>query len=359
MAGKAERYADFLQALERTKDTLRSAKRPFILYDDDPDGLSAFLLLYRWLREGKHYPVKTSPEVGLQLIGKIEEYGPDLVIVLDKPLMSEEFVDSVKVPIIWYDHHIKEKMRKGNLSEINPRDYGVEQCSTAHIMYDLVKDDRPEDIWIGMVGTVGDWTMARFAGEFRKRYPDLLPEALPVEEMLYASPIGELVELFSFLLKLQSKQYKRCLATLLKVSDPHQLLEHSTEDIQAMYAKVGPIAEEYKELIAEARKAPVKGHLKVFTYHALSNSFTKELSNELLYRCNEDTIIVGRIRNDQIKLSLRSHQLVLTGILAEALVGIRGHGGGHEHACGASMEAEDFPRFLESFARLHKEAYPK
>ncbi|MBI5871890.1 phosphoesterase, partial [archaeon] len=46
-------------------------------------------------------------------------------------------------------------------------------------------------------------------------------------------------------------------------------------------------------------------------------------------------------------LSLRSSRFILPAILKIALKGIEGFGGGHEHACGATIKKEDFSRFVE------------
>jgi len=50
-----------------------------------------------------------------------------------------------------------------------------------------------------------------------------------------------------------------------------------------------------------------------------------------------------------MKLSLRSSDYNLPPMLQKALDGCEGYGGGHEHASGANVKADDFPRFLEQF----------
>ena len=39
------------------------------------------------------------------------------------------------------------------------------------------------------------------------------------------------------------------------------------------------------------------------------------------------------------------------GVLEKALDGIEGFGGGHEHACGASVPIEDFDKFIKQLRK--------
>ncbi|NTV23754.1 MAG: DHH family phosphoesterase, partial [Nanoarchaeota archaeon] len=59
----------------------------------------------------------------------------------------------------------------------------------------------------------------------------------------------------------------------------------------------------------------------------------------------------GRIRNGDYKLSLRSAKRKVLPILHKALEGLKGFGGGHEHACGANVNEADFDEFLENIKK--------
>jgi single-stranded DNA-specific DHH superfamily exonuclease len=41
-------------------------------------------------------------------------------------------------------------------------------------------------------------------------------------------------------------------------------------------------------------------------------------------------------------------------LMKEALAGLRGHGGGHEHACGMMLDKDDLPEFLKRINALLK-----
>jgi len=58
----------------KIREELDNCKNPMYFFDDDPDGLSSFLLLYRYKREGHGIAVKTHPRLTAEFAHKIEEY---------------------------------------------------------------------------------------------------------------------------------------------------------------------------------------------------------------------------------------------------------------------------------------------
>ena len=93
--------------------------RPLYFFHDDPDGLCSFLLLYRHIKEGKGVIIKSSPRIDEKYLRKVEEYQPDKVFILDLAVVEQEFIDKVKVPIIWIDHH--EPLERTKVKYFNPR----------------------------------------------------------------------------------------------------------------------------------------------------------------------------------------------------------------------------------------------
>ena len=96
-----------------------SADKPLYLFDDDPDGLCSFLQLYRHIKGGKGIIVKRTPRITEDFVRKVEEYGPDKIFVLDIVMIDQEFIDKVKTPIVWIDHH--EPQERENIMYYNPR----------------------------------------------------------------------------------------------------------------------------------------------------------------------------------------------------------------------------------------------
>src|SRR3989344_3558509 len=92
-------------SLEQIKEFLNKSENPLIFFDDDPDGLCSYLLLSRYFKKGYGVIIKASPKLDISYLRKVEEYCPDLVLILDQPSIEQEFVDKINVPIIWIDHH--------------------------------------------------------------------------------------------------------------------------------------------------------------------------------------------------------------------------------------------------------------
>jgi hemoglobin-like flavoprotein len=83
-------------------------------------------------------------------------------------LLKQEFVDDVKRSVIWIDHHAPEQLHKVTLFQ-SKSPQKRHRLPITNVCYDLVK----EDLWIAMVGCIGDWHMPHFKDAFCKEYPVL------------------------------------------------------------------------------------------------------------------------------------------------------------------------------------------
>ena len=98
----------------------------------------------------------------------------------------------------------------------------------------------------------------------------------------------------------------------------------------------------------------------VYIYSNSRLSFTAEIASELLYLFPEKLIIVGRVSDGRVKMSLRSNRVDIPKILKKVLEGIEGTGGGHEKACGSNVSQDDFPEFkkrLETYLNNQSNFY--
>lgn len=51
------------EQINEIRKELDTSFNPLFFFDDDPDGLSSFLLLYRYVREGHGIVVKATPDL--------------------------------------------------------------------------------------------------------------------------------------------------------------------------------------------------------------------------------------------------------------------------------------------------------
>ncbi|MDD5133112.1 MAG: DHH family phosphoesterase [Candidatus Nanoarchaeia archaeon] len=332
--------------LKEIKDYLVNAENPLIFFDDDPDGLCSYLLMKQLNDNAKGIVIKSSPVLDVQYLKKIEELSPDIVFVLDKPLISQEFIDNVHVPIIWVDHHPLVQ-RKG-VNYYNPRIKDEKDNSpTTYLVYKALNNN----LWIATVGSIADWYIPDFLPEFKKQFPGLLEDQKKPEDILFNSKLGTLVKLFSFNLKGKTSDVRKNIAILSKIETPYEILNQETSKGKLLYKNYTKINKAYEELLAkaiESMKYQKDKRILLFIYPSAKTSFTTELSNELLYKYPDRLIIIGREKGDEIKMSLRSSKLILPGIIEKALVNVKGYGGGHDYACGSSVAKEDFPIFIDN-----------
>ena len=142
---------------QQIKDELDNCKNPLYFFDDDPDGLSSFLLLYRYKKEGHGIVVKTHPRLDIRLVPRLEDYKPDKVFVLDVALVEQDFIDQCKAPVIWIDHHGPYERNK--VKYFNPRLNNKDSnIPTTYLCYKVVQ----QDLWIAMLGCIADYYLPDF-----------------------------------------------------------------------------------------------------------------------------------------------------------------------------------------------------
>ncbi|MBR9677285.1 DHH family phosphoesterase [Candidatus Woesearchaeota archaeon] len=333
--------------IKELKEELDNCKKPIYFFDDDPDGLCSFLLFYRYKREGKGVIIKRAPGLDYTFAKKAIEYGADKIFILDKPKIEESFIENIpkKIPIVWLDHHLPQKTTS-NIKYFNPKIANLDELRpTSYWAYLAVQ----QDLWIATIGCVSDWTVPKdILTTFKKEYPSIMPK-LPKDpsQALYEQTIGKLSRLYSFLLKGAIKDIDKSIKILTRIKTPQELLDNTTPAANYLHKRFEKINVEYKELFAKANKK-TKSKLLHFNYFETSNSFTGDISNELIYYNPEKLIIVSRKKGDDMRMSLRSGTIKVRPILEKALIGVDGHGGGHLHACGASVKTKDFDKFLQT-----------
>ncbi len=327
------------------KDELENCKKPLFLFDDDADVVCSFLLLYRMKREGKGIMVKSRPFVDEKFAERTIEYDPDKIFILDLAEVKQEFIDMVKRPVIWIDHH--QLMQLEKVKYFNPRKHKKDASyPTSAMAYDVSQ----QDVWIAMTGCIGDWHIPHFKEEFCRTYPDLLDGSITDPgKALFESKIGLLAKIINFIIKGPHSDTMKCVKVLSRIESPYEILNQETPQGKFIYKKFQAINNEYERLIQ--RVNATKDTFLLFLYGDEKISFTGEISNELLYRYPNKIIIVGREKSGEIRMSLRSQHVPILPALEKSLKGLDGYGGGHELACGACVKKEQFEEFIQALRK--------
>ena len=333
--------------LKEIKQLLDNSENPLFLYDDDPDGICSYLLLKRYANKGKGVIIKSSPKLTDLYLRKIDEYKPDIVFVLDKPIIDQNFIDQVNVPIIWIDHH--EPVERKGIKYYNPKILNKDdKRPVTHWCYKVVN----QDLWLAGVGTISDWTIPDFYEELKKEYKDLLVnEKIEPGELIFNTEFGKLSRIFAFLTKGKTSEVNKNIHILSQINDPYELLNQTSPKGKYLYKKYERTSKQYFPLLEQAIAEKTKDKILVFIYPSTKNSFTGELSNELIYRFPDKIIIIGREKDDSIRMSLRSANIEIPPILEKVFKEMPGYGGGHKFACGAHIAQEDLEKFKEIIKR--------
>ncbi len=329
------------EQLQEIRDYLEKAENPLFFFDDDPDGLASYLVLKKKYDKGHGICVKASPHEESIYTRKREEYHPDLVIILDRAIISQELINSMHVPLIWLDHH--EPLDRKGVHYYNPLLHKPKDNNpTSYWTYKVVNDFE----WIAMVGMISDWYVPNFASSFK--YKELFDNQTTPGEILFESRFGMLAKVFHFMLKSTTSEVNEAIVTLAKIEDPYEILNQSTPKGKFIYKKYEKINKIYEELLQQALQEVGKEDIFLFICPPAKISLSRVLSTELGYRIKKKLVIVARESEGCYKISLRSKVIKVLPLLKKALLGINGYGGGHEYACGANVKKEDFNTFLNN-----------
>lgn len=335
------------QKLQEIKTALLKSQNPLFFFDDDPDGLCSYILLKKLIGRGRGVIIKGSPKLDIRYLRKVREYSPDYIFVLDKPLIDQEFIDQVSSPIIWLDHHPLQQ--NTGVKYYNPLQYSKD-------------DNRPTSFWAyqisktslmyGTIGPIADYYLPPYIDEFSKTYPGLIPKNPKNQgELLYNSRLGDLIRIIMFSLKGTNTDVTKLINVLFRIDNPYEILDLTTPHGAFVYKHAQKILKEYNKIKQDAITSfkEQKSELLVYVYPTKKNSFTSELSTELHYLFKDKVIILGRQKDDEIKMSIRSSKIRIDQVVKKALEGVHGYGGGHPYACGANISTSDFHKFVKQF----------
>lgn len=339
-------------SLDAFRKQLEEAARPLIFFDDDADGLASYLLCQK--RNSAAFGVRAArgPELSTAFVRRVDERAPDLIIILDKPRVSREFFEQVQTPTIWIDHH--------DPSSQEPQNWNYPQLTYLNPQLADGEDRRPVTYWvhralggpawIAAAGAAGDWDTS-LVEAFNKEYPDLDTGSEKIEDVLYKSLLGAIVQRFNFALKGRSSRITKNISVLTRIESPQELLEHETPRSKYLHKHYDQIRTLYERQLRDARKTETEDGLFVHLFGDVDVSLVTNIANELLVRKQPVVLIVGRREGGRVKFSMRSHKTDLRPLLQEALQGVDGYGGGHKEACGGSVAETNWDDFLDAIRK--------
>jgi single-stranded DNA-specific DHH superfamily exonuclease len=338
------------ETIEEIREIIERSQNPLFFFDNDLDGLMSFILFLRHLKRGKGVAAKSYPDLSIAYARKIDEFKPDLIVIVDKPLVSEEFFNYTKmhnIPVIWIDHHpLSQKMVEG-ISYYNPL-YG-KNPSNEPVSYWCWKilGEKKDELWIAALGAISDWFIPDFYEEFSSKYSDLIGGKKLPSEILYETRFGLLTKILNFGLKDRTTNVLKMIKALQSAKTPYEVFDD--KKFETTRKRYDQINRKYEKFIEKAKEIAT-GKLLFFQYGG-DLSLSGEISNELQHLFPEKIIVVAYIKGEKANISLRSQKIDIREIASKAMKDIIGTSGGHAHASGASMRVEDLPKFKENIEK--------
>lgn len=339
--------------LNEIKNHLENSQNPLFFFDNDVDGLCAFLILRRAINRGKGIAIKSFPELKKQYLKKIEELNPDAIFILDKAEVSEEFINETNqknIPLIWIDHHetktsketIKKTFYYNSLPSAEPTTYIAQKIF-----------NQQEDLWLAIIGCIGDAYMPDFANQFAEQNPELLNPKLEPLDALHSTEIGKIIRLLNFGLMDTTTNTVTLIKYLFKAKSAHDILEENRETKQ-LYKRYNELNKIFNKQIEKAESEFNPKSKTLFFSYTGETSMSSEISNKLYHNHKDKLIVVAFKRPEKINISIRGNNALK--ITKEIIADIEdATGGGHEKATGAMIPVDAFEKFKQNISNYFKE----
>jgi len=340
--------------VKEIKEHLNKAQNPLFLFDNDQDGLCSFLILQKYIKRGKGYPIKVSPAMTKDYFRKVKELNADYIFILDQPEVSEEFFKEVQennIPTVWIDHHdIGDISIPEFISYYNPiyNKGNKKRFSepTTYLCYQI--SQQKKDLWLGVAGCIADHFIPDFYEEFKKDYPELSTDSEEPFGIFYNSEIGKVSRMMGFGLKDRMSNVIMMIKMLYKAENPYDVLNESKEN-KRLVSRFLEIDKKFNKFVDKAKKE-VSENLLFFTY-AGEISMSADIANKLSFLFPKKLIVVVYNKGPRANISGRGKGI--REIIVEAIKPFENStGGGHENAVGAQINLNEVDQLQENIKNI-------
>jgi len=330
--------------IKEIREHLERAQNPLFFFDNDNDGLCSFLLLRRSIDRGRGVAIRSFPDLNASYYRKVDELKPDYIFILDKPVVSDGFLEKARednIPVVWIDHHQTEIKKIEGVNYYNPFLNDGSNEPVAYLSYKIT--EKKDDIWLATIGCVSDACVPDFYDEFMEKYPELgKKKPKSAFDLLYNSEIGRIARILDFSLKDSTTNVVNMMRFMMRAKGPLDILEENSKT-RHILNRYNEINLKYQGLMDKARMQI--GEKMVYFQYGGSLSLSANLANQLSYENSGKVIVVVYLNGDIANISLRGPGDVRE-LTLKAIEGIEGaSGGGHKNATGAKMSVSELQRF--------------
>jgi single-stranded DNA-specific DHH superfamily exonuclease len=340
------------EQISEIREHLEKAQNPVFFFDNDIDGLMSFILLRRYIDRGKGVAIKSFPGLDESYVRKVDELNADYVFILDKPVVSQDFIDEIdkrNLPVVWIDHHdVTNKIKGKNLSYYNPF-FSKQKTNepTSYLAYQV--SQKKDDMWLAMAGCIGDNYLPDFVDEFSKKYNDIWKKDVKnAFEILYESEFGKLVIILDFALKDRTSNVVALINYLFTVKNPSDILVENSHNMNIL-RRYEHISSVYNKLMERAKVVARTPKKVILFQYGGEMSLSADLANELYYRFPGKVIMVTYVKGSVANISIRGNFDVRRITLKAVKEIPNATGGGHKNATGAKVMVDDLKKFVGFF----------
>lgn len=338
--------------LKEIRSHLENSQNPLFLFDNDVDGFCAFLILRRAVGRGKGVAIKSFPELKEQYLRKVDEFNSDYVFVLDKAEISDRFIKGLRqrrISLIWIDHH-SIGFPKAVAEELYIYNSFPSAEPTTYIAQKVF--NRKEDLWLAMIGCIGDVYMPDFAKDFAEGFPELFNSKLSAFEALHLTEVGKMVRMLNFGLMDTITNVVKLTKYLFDAKGAYDILEES-KYMGQFHKRYNQLNEFYNRQVAKAEENFDKNSSFLFFSYSGDLSMSSEIANRLYFNHPDKLIVVAYKRAEKANVSIRGKgALEKTKKLINGIEGATG--GGHAEATGAMIPIDFFGEFRRRVSKLNK-----
>ena len=319
------------------------------IHHDDLDGKCAAAIIKHFHPDCEMISMDYEKDFPFDIIQPMEKIWI-IDFTLQKPGEFKKLCDIAgKENVVWIDHHeINKKDIPKFVNYYNPLfNKSKNNEPVTALCYQIT--NKKEDLWLAIAGCISDHFIPDFYSEFLKTYLDLGFKTDKPFGILYNSQIGKIARIFAFALNDRTTNVIHMLKFLMKVKTPYEVLDENPKN-KIMHNRFNEIDKRYRKLVEKA-KAQVSEEKILFFQYSSDLSISANLSNQLSYLFPDKVIVVMRVLDMKVSISVRGKNI--RGKVLKAIEGLENAtGGGHENAVGARVKVEDLEIFREKLEKL-------
>ncbi len=342
--------AEFLSSIKKTDEIL-------IIFNNDGDGICSCALILHYLEKTgrkKPYIISQPMPMDKNIVNKIKSTFPQKIIFLDLVVdQQEDVLKKVRgfADILIVDHHqILKNLNSRTVVHYNPRftKKGLYQ-STSYCAYKILSEleEMKDMLWVAAVGIVSDYNI-----EDSKDIESETKKVYKIDGKLYESFLGRIADMIAASRATRLLSCEEMAYLILKIEDP-QVLE-KTNGTEKLIQSYQDVENEKMAVMSDASKNVCI--VKNLVMYEIKSKYNLDslISTLISERYRDKLVIVYNKSGNRYKVSARNQNKNIDAarVMKNAVSGLKGSGGGHEAAAGATVDANDWDTFLDRVKEL-------